>query len=78
MAESQNFNPEGLKTVSSVLWAWSDGDLTTEEAITILHLDDEEELLEAARGSEVPTPEENTKRHKALADQFVQAVGMRR
>ncbi len=45
-----------LITVADILYAWSREELTTAQAIAILHLDSEQELIEAAIGSAVPLP----------------------
>jgi hypothetical protein len=47
---------ESLMTVSSVLRAYSDGRITEAQAVEILHLDEEDDLAEIMKDSEVPLP----------------------
>lgn len=45
-----------LKTVADILYAWSRDEITTAQAIAMLHIDSEQELIESAIGSAVPLP----------------------
>ncbi|QYO75666.1 hypothetical protein [Devosia salina] len=47
---------EGLVTVRAILEAWSNGRITTREAIEMMELDDEAELLEVAADNGVDAP----------------------
>lgn len=74
MRQDVIFNHENPKTVHDVLWSWSEGYLTSRQAVESLHLDDELELYETANDNDVPIPGAPSARDIELADEFVRAI----
>jgi hypothetical protein len=71
MAEVPTLNPAGPKTVHDILWSWSLGHISKAAAISMMELDDELELYEAALANDAPVPGEASARDIEQAEEFV-------
>lgn len=74
MSQEVLFNHENPVTVHDILWSWSQGYMTTKEAVSALHLDDEMELYEAANDNDVPFPGSPSESDVQMAEEFVKAI----
>lgn len=68
------FDQDHPRSVHDILWAWSDGEITTKQAIDVLEFDDVMELYEAALDNDIPVPGKPSPRDVQLAEEFVTAV----
>ena len=58
MTEAPTLDRDQLVTVHDILWSWSLGHIPKADAISMMELDDELELYEAALANDVPVPGE--------------------
>jgi hypothetical protein len=74
MADVPTLNRDEPKTVHDILWSWSLGHISKAAAISMMELDDEIELQEAALANDVPLPGEASARDVEQAEEFVATI----
>lgn len=74
MVPVPEFDHADPKTVFDILWSWSTGYLTTDQAVQLMELENEMELYEACLNSDVPFPGTPSKEDVRMADEFLDAI----